>query len=119
MSLLKLTPEEFKVERFEKKTERIKNIRNKKKLFKSLRDCGKGCTIPNTMNLVPPRRVKPRCKGIFCSKVGMKCSEITDEERENKIIDYKGMGSLLRQREFIARHVETRETKQKTSKQGE
>lgn len=111
-------PEEFVVDGCEKEQHVEKRVReNKKKKSQELRNEGKEYVSHKTGKVMPARKKHlPRCTGDFCKKTGKQCFSITDDERENLLSGFYGMGCLLRQREYLVRFVKCEEKKSKTTK---
>ncbi|CAH2102002.1 unnamed protein product [Euphydryas editha] len=76
---------------------------NKKEIAKTLRNLGLAYTSASTSRkLVSPRKLKEPCN----SRCRLKCSErISQESRQTIFEDYWNMGSLTRQRDFIAKQI--------------
>lgn len=109
-------PEQHKVEGTQKEgNQRKKDIFNKQKLAKALRNSGKEYVTVKKKKTIPCRRMKPRCSGDTCKKQGRLCSTISDSQRSQLFDGYYALADINRQRHFIVQHVEVTDTKQKTS----
>lgn len=111
-------PESFLVEG-EEKEEGICEIQkkgNKQKLAKKMRDLGKDYVRPKTGVAVPARQIKRRCNIEICQKSSRDCHLFSDEDRTKIFDSFYQIGNLTRQRDFIVRHVISKETTYKTSK---
>lgn len=65
------------------------------------------------------RVVKECCNLETCKNFGKECYKLCEEARERINRDYYELGNLHKQREFIVRHIESDETKQKTTNKPE
>ncbi|KAJ8895416.1 hypothetical protein PR048_000748 [Dryococelus australis] len=72
-------------------------------------------TNPKTKKVVPARVMGEPCVGNQCAKYEIKCADINEAARTLICKDYYNLDELQLQREFIVRHVDTEETKQKTT----
>lgn len=83
---------------------------NKKKIAHAQRTEGKAYVSSTSKKPMPPKLMKPRCDTQKCKQ---ECSIITEEQRQKIFDAFYGTKSLQLQREFIARHVTTHDTKRK------
>lgn len=72
---------------------------------------------PATKKIVPARKLKDGCNTNTCKKFGRKCSLFSDLDRCDSFEMFNNLGDLQSQREFIMRHINIMNTKQKTTKQ--
>lgn len=76
-------------------------VQNKKKLAKILRNKGQSY-VSASLKFVPERKIGPPCN----EKCRIKCRELISEEIRQGLFDnYWKMGSLMRQRDYIAMHM--------------
>ncbi|CAG9762540.1 unnamed protein product [Ceutorhynchus assimilis] len=112
-------PEQFVVEGNSRENDSdlfVKKRENMKRKASQLRNRGEAYISYKTKKEVPARRVdRSRCDSSTCRKIGKKCDQITDEERQQILNDFYTTGDLQLQREFITRHVNREQTKQKTT----
>ncbi|XP_050298810.1 uncharacterized protein LOC126737797 [Anthonomus grandis grandis] len=112
-----LQPEHHTVEGTEKEeVQNKKNRVNKQKLAKHLRNSGKEYLTVKGLKVISARVIKPRCGGESCQKLGRRCSTIDESQRLQIFAAYYELADVNRQREFIVRHTEKIDTKQKTTK---
>lgn len=110
-------PESFVIEGAPREESRlIKKCENKSKLAKQQRNLGIQYTSPRTKKSIPARKIQEKCDSAACDRSGKKCSIFTQEGRENLFKSFYALGDLQLQREFIARHCEVAEVKQRTTK---
>lgn len=67
---------------------------------------GKDYTIFNTMNLVPPKLLKPACSSDYCKKFGKKCHLFTKDQRLEIMTDFYSLKSLDLQRQYLCSLIE-------------
>lgn len=109
-------PEHFVVEGEGREVPRVKCKRAETHSeVKKKRDMGLEYTSLKTKNVVPARVMRKSCVGDQCAKYGRKCADVNEAARTIIFKDYYNLGDLQLQREFIVRHVDTKETKQKTT----
>ena len=111
-SLNTRTPESFEVEGsaregLPKKRKRV----NKKKEAKQKRQSGQEYISEKTKRVVPARKMKKGCVGNECLRTGRKCSEISEIDREKIFEEFYKLADLHKEREFVARHIETKAPK--------
>lgn len=109
------TPEDFECEGAAR--ERSKNPKRRQKgSFKKLnsknRLHGSGYIKFNSYNLVQPKTIGARCCG-NCRIIGKKCHTFSDADRTEIFKGFYGLRDLQLQREFICRHVESDDPKDK------
>jgi hypothetical protein len=110
---------EFAVEGNEKEVERPKVKRkNMQKEVKFKKTHGYEYRSIYSKKIIPAKVIGPECNVDNCKKNGRDCYKIS-EHRESIFKAYYELDNIDRQREFILRHVEISETKQKTSKNKE
>nr|CAH7755764.1 unnamed protein product [Callosobruchus chinensis] len=90
--------------------------KNHSKLAKALRNEGKEYYSTRTRKLVPARRLLDRCESAQCEKFGKKCGAFSDKKREEIFQSFYGLRDLQLRREFVVRHCEPVEIKQRTTK---
>lgn len=104
----KYKPEDFIVEGGEteiplkKKESRSTHLKE----VKERKLAGKGYTISNTMNLVPPKLLKEACHSDYCKKFGKKCHLFTKDQRQEIMTDFYSLKSLDLQRQYICNLTE-------------
>ncbi|CAH0553939.1 unnamed protein product [Brassicogethes aeneus] len=111
-------PEDYQLDGAEKEVVRKKKERtNQKNIKKHLHLSGQGYVKLNSMNLVPPKHVKPPCKGKFCDARlgGRMCMKFSEDQRREILQDFYSLANLQQQREYLARHIQVKQTKQKTT----
>lgn len=113
-------PEEYTVEGGEDYHKPNKSPRkNKRKLSRQLRNIGEEYVNPVTKKVVIQRNIKPCCNQDTCRKFKKDCFKINDQGRLEIFNSYYNLRDLQLQREFIVRHIDTDETKQKTTSKDE
>lgn len=109
-------PEDCVVDGAEKEAPIMKRKRiNFSKINKTLKRTGKGYIKPKSMNLVPPKTLRPACTGDTCKNFGRLCRNFTEDQRNDILSAFYELGDLTRQREFVVRHIRVEKTKQKTT----
>ncbi len=109
------TPEEFECDGAAREKPKQRKRRPKgsfKKMNSNNRLHGVGYIKFNTYNLVPPKSIRARCSG-NCKMIGKKCDSFSDGDRKKIFEAFYGLPNIQLQREFICRHVETDEPKDK------
>lgn len=93
-----------------------KKKHNQKKIAHALRTEGKAYDSPVSKKSMPARYLRPRCNPEKCKS--KQCKMVTDDQRQKIFDAFYGTKSLQLQREFIVRHVATKDIKRKrTSKE--
>lgn len=77
---------------------------------------GKGYTIGNTMNLVPPKLLKEACHSDYCKKFGKRCHLFTKDQRQEIMTDFYSLKSLDLQRQYICNLIEVSIPKRQKTK---
>lgn len=112
-------PEHYTIEGGEKENVEVEKQKrlNQYHEAKRLRSLGKEYKSPVTKKTAQAKRLKNRCNGETCKKIGKLCSEISNEQREVIFTQYYALSDITRQREFLVRHIEKMETARKTTKE--
>lgn len=98
---------QFEIEGSPREFERKKKISSHfmKVIAKKRKLSGKDYIVPSTMNLVPPKSLKPVCQSNYCKKFGKQCHIFTEEERDKIMNAFYETENLQQQREYINRYV--------------
>ncbi|KAL1457152.1 hypothetical protein WDU94_001813 [Cyamophila willieti] len=107
------TAEDFQLDGSGREEPRPKRRRvNQQKENKKQRDLGLGHRETNKRhNLKAPRFMKPKCTGKECMRTGKSCNNFSDSIRNEIFSNYWEIGNLSLQREFITRHVRSKDKK--------
>lgn len=109
-------PEDYTVEGGEDQHRPKKSPRkNIKKIAKNLRDSGKEHVNPKTKEIVLAKTIGERCNKNTCNKFGRECFKINEDGRMDILTCFYNLGNVQLQREFVVRHIECGDTKQKTT----
>ncbi|CAB3248457.1 unnamed protein product [Arctia plantaginis] len=88
---------------------------SKKELNKRNKNLGKEYTTQITNKIIPDRQLGPVCNVENCKRINRECGVFDANSRKTLFDAFWALGSLQSQREFIARHIEKMNTKQKTA----
>ncbi|CAH1988582.1 unnamed protein product [Acanthoscelides obtectus] len=91
------------------------SVQNQSKLAKTLRNQGKEYYSIRSKKIVPAWKLLGGCESETCVKTGKQCNALSEENRADIFATFYALSDLQLRREFIGRHCELVEVKQRTT----